>query len=88
MGTLSNNIVILKQEFLVISYKIFQDPPIKKKKTFTLNKKKTNFMAPFYGWGSTASKLQLLRGGSLLFTTKFPEIPGTHYQPQKDERLS
>ena len=28
-----------------------------------------NFMAPFYGWGSTASRLQPLRGGSLLFTT-------------------
>ena len=26
-------------------------------------------MAPFYGWGSTASRLQPLRGGSLLFTT-------------------
>ena len=25
-------------------------------------------MAPFYGWGSTASRLQPLRGGSLLFT--------------------
>ena len=34
-------------------------------------------MAPFYGWGSTASRLQPLRGGSLLFTTKFPGIPGT-----------
>ena len=45
-------------------------------------------MAPFYGWGSTASQLEPLRGGSLLFTTKFPEIPGTHHQPQKDERLS
>ena len=34
-------------------------------------------MAPFYyGWGSTASRLQPLRGGSLLFTTQFPEIPG------------
>ena len=32
-------------------------------------------MAPFYGWGSTASRLEPLRGGSLLFTTKFPEIP-------------
>ena len=41
--------------------------------------KKENFMAPFYGWGSTASKLEPLRGGSLLFTTKFPEIPGTHF---------
>ena len=38
-----------------------------------------NFMAPFYGWGSIASRLEPLRGGSLLFTTKFPEIPGTHF---------
>ena len=37
------------------------------------------FMAPFYGWGSTASRLEPLRGGSLLFTTKFPEVPGTHF---------
>ena len=36
-------------------------------------------MAPFYGWGSTASRLEPLRGGSLLFTTKFPEIPGTYF---------
>ena len=34
-------------------------------------------MAPFYGWGSIASRLEPLRGSSLLFTTKFPEIPGT-----------
>ena len=26
-------------------------------------------MAPFYGWGSTDSKLEPLPGGSLLFTT-------------------
>ena len=32
-----------------------------------------------YGWGSTTSRLEPLRGGSLLFTTKFPEIPGTHF---------
>ena len=38
--------------------------------------KKNNFMAPFYGWGSTASRLEPLRGGSLLFTTKFPETRG------------
>ena len=38
---------------------------------------KKNFMAPFYGWGSTASRLEPLWGGSLLFTIKFPEIPGT-----------
>ena len=36
-------------------------------------------MAPFYGWGSTASRLEPLRGGSLLFTIKFPEISGTHF---------
>ena len=35
-------------------------------------------MAPFYEWGSTASRLESLREGSLLFTTKFSEIPGTH----------
>ena len=54
--------------------------------TFQQNKKilnlchlKKNFMAPFYGWGSTGSRLEPLRGGSLLFTTKSPEIPGTHF---------
>ena len=36
-------------------------------------------MAPFYGWGSTATTLEPLRGVSLLFITKFPEIPGTHF---------
>ena len=36
-------------------------------------------MAPFYRWDSTASRLESLQGGSLLFTTKFPEIPGTHF---------
>ena len=42
-------------------------------------KKNKNFMAPFYGMGSTASRLEPLRGGSSLFTTKFADIPGTHY---------
>ena len=36
-------------------------------------------MAPFSGWGSTASRLEPLQGGSLVFTSKFPEIPGTHF---------
>ena len=44
-----------------------------------IDKKKQNFMAPFYGWGSTASRLQPLWGGSLLFTIQFPEITGTHF---------
>ena len=42
-------------------------------------KKKKNFIIPFYGWYSTASRLLPLRGGSLLFTTKFPDIPDTHF---------
>ena len=36
-------------------------------------------MAPFYGWDSAASRLELLREGSLLFTAKYPEIPSTHF---------
>ena len=36
-------------------------------------------MAPFYGWGPIASRLEPLRGGSSFFTTKFPKIPGTHF---------
>ena len=40
---------------------------------------KKNFTAPFYGWGSTASRLEPLQGGCLLFTTKFPEISGTRF---------
>ena len=42
-----------------------------------INKK--DFMHPFYGQGSTVSRLEPLRRGSLLFTTKFPEIPGNHF---------
>ena len=38
-----------------------------------------NFMAPFYGRGLTASRLQPLRGGSLRFTIQFPELSGTHF---------
>ena len=40
--------------------------------------KKPNFMAPVYGWGSTASRLMPLWGDNLLFTAKFPDIPGTY----------
>ena len=37
-------------------------------------------MVPFFGWGSTASRLEgAVPGGSLLFATKFPETPGTHF---------
>ena len=36
-------------------------------------------MAPFYGWVSTALRLEPHRGGSLLYNTTFPEIPDTHF---------
>ena len=36
-------------------------------------------MAPLHGFGSTAPRLQPLQGSSLLFTTKFPKIPGAHF---------
>ena len=36
-------------------------------------------MVPFYGRGSTVSRLEPPQGGSLLFTTKFPGITGTHF---------
>ena len=36
-------------------------------------------MVPFYGWGSTASRLEPRRAGSLLFIIQFPDIPGTHF---------
>ena len=49
------------------------------RKILKFKKLRKNFMTPFYGWGSTASRLEPLRGGSLLFTTKFPKIPGTHF---------
>ena len=42
--------------------------------------KKTQLYGPFfYGWGSTASRLQPLQAGSLLFTIQFPEIPGAQF---------
>ena len=60
------------------------------KNYFLSQAKKNPFLVPFYGWGSTASRREPLRGGSLFFTTKFPEIPGIYsfYWPWKDKRLS
>ena len=55
--------------------RLFKQPPPPPVFFFFLK----NFMALFYGWGSTASRLEPLRRGSLLFTSKFPEIPGTHF---------
>ena len=42
------------------------------------NLKKSSFKKAFHGWGLTGLRLEPLPGGSLLFTTKFPEFPGTH----------
>ena len=42
-------------------------------------------MTPFYGWGSNVSMQQPLRGGNLLFTTKFQIFLIIFYRPQKDE---
>ena len=41
-----------------------------------------NFMTPFYEWGliNCLKVTEPLRGDSLLFTTKFPEFPGSHIQ--------
>ena len=44
-------------------------------------------MATFYRWGSTASRLVPPRGGSLLFTTMFADIPGTHFIDEQLRRL-
>ena len=46
-------------------------------------------VAPFYGWGLTASWLQSYYE-EIVFTPKFPEIPGMYSsdQPRKDVKLS
>ena len=45
-------------------------------------------MAPFYGWGSTASRLEPLWGGSLLFTLSSQNSWYSFYRPRKNEGLS
>ena len=37
------------------------------------------FLVPFYGWGSTTSRLGQHCGDSLFFIIKFPEISDTHF---------
>ena len=71
--------ILRKVEFKKISINFLDVTVSITKGIKNFKKKKNNFMAPFYGWGSTASRLEPLRGGSLLFTTKFPEVPGTHF---------
>ena len=52
---------------------------------FFLKKKKEALWPLFYGSGSTASRLEPLWGGSLLFTTKSPEIPGKNHSLARDK---
>ena len=47
-----------------------------------------DFMALFYGWDSTASRLEPLWGGSLLFPIKFPEIGGTYFLSNQEVRTT
>ena len=54
-------------------------PCSKFKVALALRQLRKQFNGPFYGWVSTASRLEPLQGGSLFFTTKFPEIPDTHF---------
>ena len=42
-------------------------------------KKKKKLYGPFLWMGFNCLKATATSGGSLLFTTKFPEIPGTHF---------
>ena len=67
----SANISQIYANFKVCNWIFYFCPPAKEKK-------KTLWLL-FYGWGSSASRLQPLRGGYLLYTTKSPEISGTHF---------
>ena len=42
-------------------------------------------MAPFYGWGSTASRLEPLRGGSLPITTKKNRVKLRFVRTEKEQ---
>ena len=50
--------------------------------------KKKEFMALFHGWGSTASRLEPLWEGSLLFSIKVPDIAGTHFLSTSERRAT
>ena len=45
---------------------------------YVIKNKQKNY-GPFYGWGSTVSKVQIHYEEIVYFTTKFPEDPGTHF---------
>ena len=80
--------IVIKQEWLTLDHWVCPINNSPKEsggvKKATGWKKKTEWnnnklYGPFYGWFSTASRLEPLWGGSLLYNTKFPEIPDTHF---------
>ena len=77
LAKLFNN--CLKESCFPDSWKVSSVVPVFKNVGESSTAKNYHPVTPFHGWGSTASRLEPLRGGSLLFTTKFPEIPDTHF---------
>ena len=79
--------IAIKQQWLTLDHWVFSLTAAQKtvvglkKQRVKKNRMKLqkNFMVPFYGWGLTVSRLEPLWGGGLLYNTKFPEIPGTHF---------
>ena len=71
---LNRRVLFIHETFLVYKLETFKSC----KEAKHIIKKKL-YGALFYGWGSTASRPAPLRGGSLLFSTKSPEIPGTRF---------
>ena len=74
LAYISRGVVTLEQtqhEYIKVSYSEIGVTSSQRQLFINVFEKKL-FMTPFYGWGSTDSRLEPLRGGSLLFTTKFP----------------
>ena len=67
---------IIKEMSYFLNFSPKREQFLKDVKKFFLKKQLYGLF--FYGWGSTASRLELLQEGSLLFTAKFPEMHGTH----------
>ena len=82
---LSHRINSIHERALRVTYQDYQSTflqLLQKDNSVTIHQRNLQVLAtmvPFYGWGSTASRLGPLWGGSLLFTTKLPEILGTHF---------
>ena len=66
-------------QFLMTSSRFTELFPGLNKVHYSSSDRKDFTVVLMYGWGSTASRLEPLQGGSLPFTTKFPKIPGTHF---------